>query len=253
METLSAALSSSTCACCSESTLHSEIEIISSEDIDVLVLQCPDHGQMDVDDDCNNDKARMPPAWLHPGVLQPKVPYEDSMLQDILVDPQGVIASSDSSIKLLLCKGCLKDLKVCKLPRLALANRMFLGDTLEELEGLSTVEESMIGLCRAMCTIIHLKGDNYDKSNKHTTETILPNLQRGMRGHVIVHAQRPDIVVELLPPSIENIVAPICAICVIYSGSNPPTVEWLKNKAKPLAVRADRVQKALKWLKAHNY
>ena len=128
METSSAALSSSTCACCSESALRSEIEIISSEDIDVSVLRRPDHGEMDVDDDCNNDKARTPPAWLHPGVLQPKMPYDNGVLQDILVDPQGVVASSDGSIKLLLCKGCLKDLKVCKFPRLALANRMFLRD-----------------------------------------------------------------------------------------------------------------------------
>lgn len=225
----------------------SEIETIPLADVDVLILRRPDHDHMDVDDDCTNDNAITPPDWLHPGVLEPKMPYEDGVLWDILVDPQGVISSSDGSTKLLLCKDCLKDLKVCKLPRLALANRLFLGDIPEELKGLGMVEESIIGLCRAKCIIIHLKGDKCDELDTRPTETILPNHQRGMRGHVIVHAQRPDVVAELFPPSIGDIVAPIC---IIYSGSNHPTVEWLKNKAKPLAVRADRIRKALKWLKA---
>ena len=68
-----------------------------------------------------------------------------------------------------------------------------------------------------------------------------------MRGHVIVHPQHPDIVVELLPPLINDIIAPIC---VIYTGSNAPTAEWLRKKAKPLLVRADKVCRALLWLKA---
>ena len=71
-----------------------------------------------------------------------------------------------------------------------------------------------------------------------------------MRGHVIVHPQRPDIVAELLPPSINDIIAPIC---VVYTGSNAPTAEWLRKKAKPLLVRADKVRHALLWLKANNY
>jgi hypothetical protein len=53
----------------------------------------------------------------------------------------------------------------------------------------------------------------------------------------------------MLPPSIEEIVSPIC---VIFVGSSPPSPEWLRNKAKPLAVHADKVRQALIWLKNHN-
>lgn len=65
-----------------------------------------------------------------------------------------------------------------------------------------------------------------------------------------MHAQRPDIVAEILPPSVEEIVAPIC---VVYCGAAPPTLEWLKQKAKPLAFHADKVRKASKWYQTHNY
>ena len=71
-----------------------------------------------------------------------------------------------------------------------------------------------------------------------------------MRGHVIVHPQFPDIVSELLPSSIDDIIAPIC---VVYTSSNAPTAEWLRKKAQPLLVCADKVQHALLWLKANNY
>ena len=42
----------------------------------------------------------------------------------------------------------------------------------------------------------------------------------------------------MLPPSIEEVVSPIC---VIFVGSSPPSTEWLCDKAKPLAVHADKV------------
>ncbi len=41
-------------------------------------------------------------------------------------------------------------------------------------------------------------------------------------------------------------------MCVIFVGSSPPSREWLRNKAKPLTVRHEKVQDALIWLKTHN-
>jgi hypothetical protein len=48
---------------------------------------------------------------------------------------------------------------------------------------------------------------------------------------------------------IDEIVSPIC---VIFVDSSPPSPEWLCDKAKPLAVHANKVQRALIWLKNHN-
>ncbi|KAF8237878.1 hypothetical protein L208DRAFT_1015417, partial [Tricholoma matsutake] len=56
-------------------------------------------------------------------------------------------------------------------------------------------------------------------------------------------------VAMVLPPSAEEIMA---HVCVIFIGSSPPSAEWLHKKAKPSAVRANKVRHALIWLKAHN-
>ncbi|TDL13848.1 hypothetical protein BD410DRAFT_817262 [Rickenella mellea] len=99
----------------------------------------------------------------------------------------------------------------------------------------------MIARCRSKCWVIQLKEENED--------LVLPNVQRGMKGHIIIYPQRPDEIANLLPPSLEDILTPIC---VIFVGSSPPTDEWLRKNAKPLAVRKEKVRSALTWLKAHN-
>ncbi|KAJ7018893.1 hypothetical protein C8F04DRAFT_877553, partial [Mycena alexandri] len=100
----------------------------------------------------------------------------------------------------------------------------------------------MIALCRAKCWIIQLREDASDAS--------IPFAQRGVRGHIIVYPQRPSAIAQSLPPSLTDVTTPIC---VVFVGSRPPTAEWLKEKAKPLIVRKERVLNALNWLKTHNH
>ncbi|KAF8060240.1 hypothetical protein FPV67DRAFT_1424346 [Lyophyllum atratum] len=95
----------------------------------------------------------------------------------------------------------------------------------------------MIALCRAKLWIVQSKDEKG------------ANAQKGVKGHSIVYPQDPGAIARLLPPSIEDIVTPVI---VLFIGSEPPTKEWLKNKAKPLVARADRVRAALVWLKIHN-
>ncbi|KAJ6457421.1 hypothetical protein C8R47DRAFT_1247323, partial [Mycena vitilis] len=102
----------------------------------------------------------------------------------------------------------------------------------------------MIALCRAKCWIIQLRDDDYG------SESNVPTTQRGVRGHIIIYPQRPSAIAQTLPPTISDIITPLC---VIFVGSKSPTEEWLKNKAKPLIVRKERVMKALAWLKIHNH
>ncbi|KAJ7020464.1 hypothetical protein C8F04DRAFT_879897, partial [Mycena alexandri] len=96
----------------------------------------------------------------------------------------------------------------------------------------------MIALCRAKCWIVQLREDD--------AETSIPISQRGVKGHIIVYPQRPSSIAQSLPPSLEDIITPVC---VIFVGSKPPTEEWLRTKAHPLIVRKERVLKALEWLK----
>jgi hypothetical protein len=66
----------------------------------------------------------------------------------------------------------------------------------------------------------------------------MPFHQRAMKGHIIIYPQRPDKIACMLPPSVEDIIMPIC---VIFIGSSLPSPEWLCKKAKPLSVRQEKV------------
>ncbi|KAF8069334.1 hypothetical protein FPV67DRAFT_1410807, partial [Lyophyllum atratum] len=114
-----------------------------------------------------------------------------------------------------------------------------LGDVPPELADLTSVEESLIALCHTKCWILHLK----DSDTKGVS-------QRAVRGHVMVYPQNPGVVADILPPSIEQITA---YMCIMFVGSVRPTDEWLREHATPLAVRANKVRRALVWLKAHNH
>ncbi|KAJ7616205.1 hypothetical protein DFH06DRAFT_910288, partial [Mycena polygramma] len=98
----------------------------------------------------------------------------------------------------------------------------------------------MVALCRAKCWVVQLRDE----------DPHMPITQRGVRGHIIVYPQRPSSVATILPPSIEDIITPIC---VVFVGAQPPTQEWLKKNATPLIVRKERVMNALAWLKRHNH
>ncbi|KAI9059340.1 hypothetical protein FKP32DRAFT_1534638, partial [Trametes sanguinea] len=102
----------------------------------------------------------------------------------------------------------------------------------------------MIARCRAKTCVVHLKTDGEDED-----APVMANAQRGIKGHVIIHPQRPEKLASVLPPPVEEIMAPIC---VIFIGSKVPSREWLEKKAKPLIVRREYVVAALSWLKENN-
>jgi hypothetical protein len=158
------------------------------------------------------------------------------------VDPDGVaFPSTGGPPVLFLCSLCHSSLKKKKLPPLSLANRTFLGPVPEELKNLTVIEEAMIARCRCRCWTIQLKEENQD--------LVLFSTQGGVKGHVIIYPQQPSQNANILPPSIEEITSPVC---ILFVGSSPPSPEWLRVHAKPLAVNAHRVWKALEWLKTHN-
>ena len=100
----------------------------------------------------------------------------------------------------------------------------------------------MIARCHAKCWVVQLK--------ENEEALTLPFTQRGMKGHIIIYPQHPEHIATVLPPSMEEIITPVC---VLFVGSKPPTQSWLCEKAKPLSVRWEKVQDALLWLKAHNH
>ena len=59
-----------------------------------------------------------------------------------------------------------------------------------------------------------------------------------MCGHTIIFPQHPQTIANMLPPSIEEVVLPMC---VVFVGDHLPTKKWLMEKATPLTVHGNKV------------
>ncbi|KAF8224738.1 hypothetical protein L208DRAFT_1309509 [Tricholoma matsutake] len=179
-EMSSDALREVVCACCAESVLLSSNHVVPSAILDLDILRVPvqDEGSTDGSETDSGDELA--------GILN---------------------SSDDGELSLRLCGLCSQSLHSNRLPCCALANRTFLGEVPSELQDLTFIEESVIALCHAKAYIIQLKGDMIDGVN-------LPNLQCGMKGHVIIYPQKANVVAKRLPPSIQDIVTPICVLFV---------------------------------------
>jgi hypothetical protein len=238
-ETSSETLREKTCACCAEAVLACECEVLPASSVNLELLKRPD----DSADEAEGENMDF--HYIDPDCVPPEIPSFDGIDNDVMLEPAGVIDAQNKEVCVQLCKCCLHSLAREKMPQFALANHMFLGKCPPELENLTFIEESIISLCRAKLYLIQMRTDDSDTND----DVMPPNMQRGLRGHVIVYPQSPEMVAKKLPPDINDIVTPVC---VLFIGSQPPTPAWLNKKAKLLTVRADRIRSALVWLKAHN-
>ena len=231
-DTSSDALRTFTCACCACEDLLCQKNVLALEDVPIHLLRfSPSMASPDEEYPVTPEMVSSIP-----------LPYRTGPLAETLLDSKGVNNdTSGSPASLDLCQKCHSSLRRNKLPSLALANKTWLGPVPQELKDLTPVEESMIALCRAKAWILQLK----DAENPSR----LPGVQRGVRGHIIIRPQHPERIETVLPLPMEEVAAPIC---VIFVGSKPPTEEWLKEHARPLCVRRQKIRDALLWLKAHN-
>lgn len=93
--------------------------------------------------------------------------------EGLLLDQRGM--QNDA---LTFCKDCSSNIQKGKTPPLSLAKNLLLGDVPTELQDLTVVEEFAIARCWAKVCIIQLKAEDSD--------IVLPNTQRGMRGHIVI-------------------------------------------------------------------
>lgn len=164
-------------------------------------------------------------------------------LEGLCLDSRGVVNDPEGGPpNLEMCPACYGALTARRprLPALALANDMDVGALPEELRSLTPVEESMIALCRAKCWILQLREESEGPS---------PAAQRGIRGHAMIFPQRPEKLTAVLPPTVDEVMT---YICVVFVGSSRPSEQWIRDKAKPLLVRREKVRNALQWLKMNN-
>ncbi|KAF9057089.1 hypothetical protein BJ165DRAFT_1304485, partial [Panaeolus papilionaceus] len=99
----------------------------------------------------------------------------------------------------------------------------------------------MISRCRAKMTIIQMTECDVGQGGFLS--------QKGLKGNVILFPQDVTPVAQTLPPSLNELSAPVC---IIFVGSHKPSDDWLLHKAKPLTIRPYVVRRALEWLKINN-
>ena len=221
--TSSMTLASFTCACCARELAVSERVCRQHTEVNLQLLDGPTS------------------HWNDPAFRAPPTPFQDGPLQGKLVDAHGVSTGGDGEVVLELCHACSRSLHRNTLPKHALANKLYVGPIPEELSDLTMIEECMVARARAKSWIVKLQERDSDAAS--------PTSQRGLRGHTIIYPQQPDRLAEVLPPPVGET---LTFICVIFVGSSKLTNEWLREKAKPLVVRREKVRRALVWLKNNN-
>ncbi len=145
------------------------------------------------------------------------------------------------------CHECLRYLSNEKLPLLALANNMWIGEVLRELAILNLAERILVARTIPCCYLIKLfpKAENLHLWAKDDA------MYYKMRGNVSTHPLNNDHIAglvssEVLPPQARVLAAVIGITFVAPKGMKLPGLP------RELHIRRRRVHEALLWLKHNN-
>jgi hypothetical protein len=130
-----------------------------------------------------------------------------------------------------VCDSCRLQLQKEKIPRLALANGLWLGAISEELSCLGFVERLLIAHVRVNSCFVRVASSELRK----------------IASHVITFESPVPKVYHHLPPSMEDLDE---VLAVLFTGPCKPTEK--ENQCTPLLVRRNQVADALEWLKLNH-
>ena len=170
----------------------------------------------------------------------------DDVKQDgEMVILQDLVEIEEGGVSCWMCFDCLKPLERSVMPKLALANNLWIGDVPVELMDLTIPEQLLIARHYPRCYIFKLFPRDVN------THMPLDQLHSGMAGNASLFELNTREVVEMLRgqrmPSPVRTLASVIAITFVSSKILP--MGWLK---KTFRVRRTVVYDALMWLKAHN-
>jgi hypothetical protein len=134
-----------------------------------------------------------------------------------------------------LCESSVSNNAFKSLPVQSYANRLWIGDVPEELQGLTFLEEQCIARARATKCMYKL--------------SLMPSGQFASRGNVCILPQNTSSFLAAMPPPTSMLQDEICVILVGFSGTEV-TMDMLKKS--PLLMRRNKITNALLWLIAHN-
>ncbi|EKM76025.1 hypothetical protein AGABI1DRAFT_45600, partial [Agaricus bisporus var. burnettii JB137-S8] len=147
---------------------------------------------------------------------------------------EGVVSKTDASAVVRFCADCLSSLCRGKMPRFALANKLYRGVLPGEYSDLTWVEEMVCAVYRNTAHVARLYG-----SSDPAQPTVL-------HGNTCAHEMNVVSTAQVLPrtPSDVNDM-----ISVVFVGTKRPTPKALANIFR---VRKRKILSFLQWLRSHN-
>ena len=158
---------------------------------------------------------------------------------------QHLLEMNEGGVGCWMCFECIRPLERRTLPKLSLANNLWIGDIPSELIGLTILEQLLIARHYPRCYIFKLFPRDID------SHIPLDQLYTGMAGNASLFELNTQEVVEMIkgqqmPSSVRTLAS---VIAITYVGSRVLPKDWLK---KTFRVRRDVVYDALVWLQRHN-
>lgn len=149
-------------------------------------------------------------------------------VEDTPILCKEAIVEKDGKAQVCVCVTCYNSLSRKRLPLLALANGIWLGEVPDELKELNFVEKLLVARYRHnVCVVRVSKGG-----------------QRKLHGNAIVFAQPVAKLHNILPPPIGELRQ---CLVLLFTGPTEPTEADFKRT--PLLVRQHVVKRALEWLR----
>ncbi len=161
-------------------------------------------------------------------------------MSEYFIEDQGLLWKDGWQIR--ICGICLRYLQQSKLPPLAIANGLDIGQPPSDLPQLTYAEEILVARVRVRAVILKIVNEKIGDSSTN---------QRKLRGHVISFPQNTQSVCDILPIPPAALVESI-KIVFIGSESSPETMQEALKKAKTVTVRKAVVLSWLKFLKKSN-
>ena len=129
-----------------------------------------------------------------------------------------------------VCDNCRHIIRKGKVPRLALANGLWLGKVPDELNSLRFVEKLLIAKVRHTCSYVKVASG-----------------MRKMKANIIAFESPVPKIYNILPPPREDMDD---VLAILFTGPCKPTQDDLNRT--PFLVRRNYVAKALRWLKLNH-
>lgn len=182
----------------------------------------------------------------HSDVLIPERTHPHHTLWESRLLLTEKLVATDTGTEGWCCDQCVTSLKAGKVPRLSLANGMWIGPIPEELSGLTIPEEMLIALQYPRCFVYKVYAKHGGAHNQDPD-----TLQSAMKGNVTSFQLNPGEVAHMIDgelyPCRPSILPSL--VSVAFIGKRKPPKNWLK---KMFRVRRDRVRRALIWLKTNH-